>query len=56
MRDTVNNLFKPQVLGAINVGKQIQLDLIRLRQENADFEQTISDCVDQNSMQVSAIT
>ena len=46
MRDTVNNLFKPQVLSAINIGKQIQLDIIRLRQENTDFERTISDCVD----------
>ena len=23
MRDTVNNAFKPQVLGAINIGKKI---------------------------------
>lgn len=37
MRDMVLKNFKPQVLNTINLGHQLQLDIMALKEENSAF-------------------
>ena len=46
MRDMVLKNFKPQVLNTINLGHQLQLDIMALKEENSAFTSYLIDMVD----------
>ena len=46
MRDMVLKNFKPQVLKTINLGHQLQLDIMALKEENSAFTSYLIDMVD----------
>ena len=45
MRDIVYKSFKPQVLKTIRVGQKLQLDVMRFKEENLEFQRSLDSIV-----------
>ena len=45
MRDIVYKNFKPQVLKTIRVGQKLQLDVMRFKEENLEFQRSLDSIV-----------
>ena len=45
MRDIVYKSFKPQVLQTIRVGQKLQLDVMRFKEENLEFQRSLDSIV-----------
>ena len=55
IRTTVQDILKPQVLQTIRLGQEIQLDMMRLKEENHKFTQSIESMKNQQRLEDNGI-